>query len=71
MPRASAALAVDDSWTDIDRLVHEPARLMILGQLYVVDEADFLFVMRRLGLTQGNLSSHLGKLEAAGYVAIT
>jgi DNA-binding MarR family transcriptional regulator len=70
MPRSSATRAVDDSWNDIDRLIHEPARLMILGQLYVVEGADFLFLMRRLGLTQGNLSSHLGKLEGAGYVTV-
>ena len=55
---------------DIDRLVHEPARLKILSQLYVVEAADFLFVMQQTGLTQGNLSSHMSKLEAAGYVEV-
>lgn len=55
---------------DIDRLVHEPARLMILTILYVVESADFLYVMRQSGLTKGNLSSHLSKLEAAGYIDI-
>ena len=55
----------------IDRLVHEPARLMILTILYVVESADFLFLMRQTDLTRGNLSSHLSKLEAAGYVEIT
>lgn len=55
---------------DIDRTIHEPARLMILALLYVVESADFLFLMRQTGLTGGNLSSHLSKLEAAGYVAI-
>lgn len=55
---------------DIDRLVHEPARLMILAILYVVESADFLFLMRQTGLTKGNLSSHMGKLEAAGYIDI-
>jgi DNA-binding MarR family transcriptional regulator len=54
----------------IDRLIHEPARLLILSYLYVVESADFLFLMRQTGLTRGNLSSHLSKLEAAGYVAI-
>jgi len=54
----------------IDRVIHEPARLMILAYLYVVESADFLFLMRQTGLTRGNLSSHLSKLEAAGYVAI-
>jgi DNA-binding MarR family transcriptional regulator len=56
--------------TEVDRIIHEPARLMILAYLYVVESADFLFLMRQTGLTRGNLSSHLSKLEAAGYVAI-
>ena len=55
---------------EIDRLVHEPARLMILAHLYVVESADFLFLMRQTGLTFGNLSSHMSKLEAAGYLDI-
>ena len=55
---------------DIDRMIHEPARLMILAVLYVVQSADFLFVLRQTGLTKGNLSSHLSKLEQATYVEI-
>jgi len=55
---------------DIDRLVHEPARLMIMAYLYVIESADFVFMMRQTGLSKGNLSSHLSKLEAAGYVII-
>ena len=55
---------------DIDRLVHEPARLMILAVLYVVESADFVFLMRQTGLTRGNLSSHMSKLEAAAYIEI-
>ena len=54
----------------IDRIIHEPARLMILALLYVVESGDFTFLMRQTGLTWGNLSSHLSKLEAAGYVEI-
>jgi len=56
--------------TDIDRLVHEPARLMILAVLYVVESADFVFMLNQTGLTRGNLSSHMTKLEAAGYIGI-
>jgi DNA-binding MarR family transcriptional regulator len=41
---------------------------MILTILYVVESADFLYLMRQTGLTRGNLSSHLSKLEAAGYI---
>ena len=56
---------------EIDRIIHEPARLIILSYLFVVESADFLFLERQTGLTRGNLSSHLGKLENAGYVEIT
>jgi len=55
---------------DIDRVIHAPARLMVLTYLYVVESAEFVFLMRLTGLTWGNLSSHLSKLEEAGYVAI-
>jgi len=55
---------------DIDKLIHEPARLMILATLHVVESADFLFVKRQTGLTRGNLSSHMSKLEEAGYIEI-
>ena len=55
---------------EVDRLVHEPARLMILMVLYTVERADFTFLMNVTELTDGNLSSHLSKLEAAGYVEI-
>ena len=54
----------------VERLVHEPGRLLVLACLSVVSRADFLYVMRETGLSQGNLSSHLAKLEAAGYVAV-
>ncbi len=55
---------------NIDRLIHEPARLMIMAYLYVVESADFLFLMHQTGLTHGNLSSHMSKLEAAGYIEV-
>ncbi len=64
--RASQFLAP----ADIDRLVHEPARLLIMAHLRVVESADFNFLMNRTGLTWGNLSSHLSKLEEAGYVNV-
>jgi DNA-binding MarR family transcriptional regulator len=43
---------------------------MLMAYLYVVEAADFLFLLRQTSMTWGNLSAHLGKLEAAGYVAI-
>ncbi len=54
----------------IDKLIHEPARLLIMAYLSVVESADFLFIMNETGLTFGNLSSHMSKLEATGYVEV-
>jgi len=55
---------------DIDRVVHSPARLMILAYLGAVESADFIFLMNQVKLTRGNLSSHLKALEEVGYVDI-
>lgn len=55
---------------EIDPIVHAPARLAIMGLLRIVESADFIFLMRHTRLTRGNLSTHLSKLETAGYVAI-
>jgi DNA-binding transcriptional ArsR family regulator len=54
----------------LDRLIHEPGRLAILTVLSSVKSADFVFLQRTTGLTKGNLSSHLTKLEEAGLVTI-
>jgi DNA-binding MarR family transcriptional regulator len=56
--------------TTLDRLIHEPARLLIVTILSTVASADFLFLQRETGLTKGNLSAHLSKLEEAEYVNI-
>ena len=55
---------------ELDRVIHEPARLLLVATLSVVESADFLFLMNQTKLTRGNLSSHLSKLQAAGYVEI-
>jgi len=55
---------------NIDRLIHEPSRLAIMAHLYVVESADFLFLIRQTGMTWGNLSVHISKLEAAGYLDV-
>jgi len=56
--------------TDINQVIHAPARLMVLTYLYVVESVDYVFLMRLTGLTWGNLATHLSKLEEAGYIAI-
>jgi len=53
---------------ELDRLVHEPARLAILSVLNAAEEVEFLFLEKATGLSKGNLSSHAQKLEAAGYI---
>ena len=58
------------SHAEIDKLIHEPARLILLADLYVVEEADFLFLEQQTGMTRGNLSTHLNKLENGGMVEI-
>jgi len=55
---------------DLDRVIHEPGRMMVVSLLAVVEECDFLYLMRETALNKGNLSSHLAKLEEAGYVEI-
>jgi DNA-binding MarR family transcriptional regulator len=54
----------------LDRLVHEPARLIIMAYLYVIESGDFTFLSNQTGLTHGNLSSHMNKLESAGYIEV-
>lgn len=53
-----------------DRLVHEPARLVILTALTACASADFVFLQRVTGLTNGNLSAHLTRLDEAGLVNV-
>ena len=55
---------------EVDRIIHEPARLMVVALLAAVEEADFQYLHQSTGLTKGNLSVHLSKLEEAGYIAI-
>ena len=57
-------------FAEVDRLIHVPARLMIVSILSAVENADFLYLQRETGLTKGNLSSHLSKLERADYIDI-
>ena len=61
---------IQEPIANIDRLIHEPSRLTIMAHLYVVENADFLFLVRQTGMTWGNLSVHISKLETAGYLEI-
>ena len=63
---------MSDDWElpRLDRLIHEPARLAILVVLASCERADFLFLERATGLTRGNLSVQLSRLEGAGLIEI-
>jgi len=56
---------------EIDRIIHEPGRLMIVALLFAVEEADFLYLQHETQMNKGTLSSHLSRLEQAGHVEIT
>ncbi len=55
---------------EIDRVIHEPGRLMIVALLYAVDKADFLYLQHETEMNKGTLSSHLSRLDEAGYVEV-
>jgi DNA-binding HxlR family transcriptional regulator len=56
--------------TELDRVIHEPSRLLLVALLSSVESADFLFLLKESRLTKGNLSVHLSRLEEAGYLAV-
>jgi DNA-binding PadR family transcriptional regulator len=56
--------------SDVDRVIHEPSRLLLVALLSSVESADFLFLLKESRLTKGNLSVHLTRLEEAGYLKV-
>jgi DNA-binding MarR family transcriptional regulator len=55
---------------DLDRVIHEPGRLMIVALLFAVDRTDFLYLQHETGMNKGTLSSHISRLEEAKYVEV-
>jgi DNA-binding MarR family transcriptional regulator len=55
---------------DLDRVIHEPGRLMLMALLFAVEKSDFLYLQHETGMNKGTLSSHLSRLEEAGYVEV-
>ena len=70
MPPSDKTARDRQSIEGIDKVIHEPARFMIMTHLYIVESADFTFLMHQTGLTWGNLSFHIKKLADAGYVKV-
>jgi DNA-binding transcriptional ArsR family regulator len=58
------------SIADLDRVIHEPGRLMIVALLFAVDQTDFLYLQHETGLNKGTLSSHISRLEEAHYIEV-
>jgi DNA-binding MarR family transcriptional regulator len=56
--------------SELDRVIHEPGRLMIVALLWPVKECDFLYLLNATEMNKGTLSSHLARLEKEGYVEI-
>lgn len=71
MSRGDKSASTGSGAQEIDKLIHEPARLLIMANLYVIESADFTYLMHQTDLTWGNLSSHMSKLEEAGYIEVT
>jgi DNA-binding MarR family transcriptional regulator len=55
---------------ELDRVIHEPGRLMVVALLFAVDRSDFIYLQHETGMNKGTLSSHLSRLEEAGYVEV-
>lgn len=70
MPADQSSLPDLDPIEKIDPAIHAPSRLMILAFLAAVDSADFTFLLKQTRLTRGNLSTHVSRLEEAGYVEV-
>jgi DNA-binding HxlR family transcriptional regulator len=60
----------DFNYQQLDDIIHSRIRLAILSVLIAIDEADFIFLREKVGATDGNLSTHLRKLEEAQYVSV-
>ncbi|RPI22113.1 MAG: transcriptional regulator [Acidobacteria bacterium] len=57
-------------FAEMDRVIHEPARLLIVTILYAAESVDFLYLLRETGLSKGNISTHMAKLEQAEYLVV-
>jgi DNA-binding MarR family transcriptional regulator len=58
------------TFSEIDRVIHEPGRLIIVALLFAVERADFLYLLHETEMNKGTLSSHISRLEEAGYVEV-
>lgn len=70
MKKLKSTKAMNIPIEEIDKIIHEPARMKIMVTLYFVESMDAIFLLRQTNLTWGNLATHTKKLEAAGYIEV-
>jgi len=61
---------VNQIHNSINRVVHEPVRLAILKIMTSAKQVDFNFLLTTLGVTKGNLATHINKLETTGFIEV-
>ena len=61
----------DFDYQQLNDIIHSRIRLAVIAVLVTVDEAEFVFLKDKVNATDGNLSTHLKKLEESGYVAVS
>jgi len=59
------------SFLQLDRVIHEKGRLAIMSMLAAAPELSFTEMRDALGMTDGNLTTHIRTLQEAGYVSVT
>ena len=59
-----------EPFLQLDRVIHEKGRLAIMSMLAATPELSFTELRDALGMTDGNLTSHMRTLQEAGYVAV-
>jgi DNA-binding MarR family transcriptional regulator len=55
---------------EVNKLIHAPIRLGIMTILNSIEEVNFNYLKNKLKVTDGNLSSHMERLEKAGYLKV-
>ena len=60
----------DFDYQQLDDIIHSRIRLAIMSVLISIEEAEFKFLKEKVNTTDGNLSIHLKKLEAAEYIRV-
>lgn len=60
-----------EPFLQLDRVIHEKGRLAIMSMLAASPALSFTEMRDALGMTDGNLTTHIRTLQEAGYVSIT